>query len=172
MYLKELKVEKDGKAIPYKQGEEIKTPGIYKITAVDQANNQTTSKEIAYGIFRNTNNQDVKYVPINANEVKAKTLKENANFLIKDNNQELADDANVATGNKLIKDGQEYTLIVKGDITKNGQVSTLDLIALRKSIVGLTNLENEQALAADLDDDGNIDVLDLINERKRMVGIE
>ena len=99
-------------------------------------------------------------------------MKENANFLIKDNNQELADDANVATGNKLIKDGQEYTLIVKGDITKNGQVSTLDLIALRKSIVGLTNLENEQALAADLDDDGNIDVLDLINERKKIVGLK
>ena len=170
--LKELKVEKDGKTISYKQGEELTTPGIYKITAIDKANNQTTSKEIVYGIFKNTSNNDVKYVPTNANKLKAKTLKENSNFTLKDNNQEIADDANVATGNKLSKDGQEYTIIVKGDITKNGEVGTLDLIALRKNIVGLTKLENEQALAADLDDDGKVNVLDLINERKRMVGIE
>ena len=170
--LKELKVEKDGKNIPYNQGEEITTPGIYQITAIDQANNQTTSKEIIYGTFKNTNNNDVKYVPINANKLKAKTLKENADLTIKNDNKEIADDANVATGNKLVKDDQEYTIIVKGDITKNGQVGTLDLIALRKNIVGLTKLENEQALAADLDDDGKINVLDLINERKKMIGLE
>ena len=169
--LKELKVEKDGKVIPYNHGEEITTPGIYKITAIDKANNQTTSKEIIYGIFKNTSNQDIKYVPINANKLKAKTLKENADFTIKNGIQELEDDANVATGNKLVKDGQEYTLIVKGDITKNGQVGTLDLIALRKNIVGLTKLENEQALAADINNDGKVNVIDLINERKKMVGL-
>lgn len=36
----------------------------------------------------------------------------------------------------------------------------------------LTQLQNEQAIAADLNDDGKINVMDLIKERKKIVGIE
>ena len=178
--LKELKVEKDGKEITYNQGDEITNPGIYKILAIDQAGNQASSKEIIYGTFKNSNSQEEKYIPINRTNTKVKDLIEDSDFTIKSekngtinsNNKEESNDVNVATGDKLIKNGQEYLLVVKGDITKDGEAGVLDLINLRKQLVSLEDLKDEQAIAADLDCNGEIDVMDLIMERKKIVGIE
>ena len=177
--IKELKIEKDGKEITYSQGNEITNPGIYKILAIDQAGNQSSSKEIIYGTFKNSNSQETKYVPIDKTNTKLKDIVEDSDFTIKSekngtinaNNKEEINDENVATGDKLIKNGQEYLLVVKGDITKDGETGVLDLINLRKQLVSLENLKDEQAIAADLDDNGKIDVMDLIMERKKIVGI-
>ena len=46
------------------------------------------------------------------------------------------------------------------------------MINLRKQLVSLEDLKDEQAIAADLDGNGEIDVMDLIMERKKIVGIE
>ena len=100
------------------------------------------------------------------------TIKSEKNGTINSNNKEESNDVNVATGDKLIKNGQEYLLVVKGDITKDGEAGVLDLINLRKQPVSLEDLKDEQAVAADLDDNGKIDVMDLIMERKKIVGIE
>ena len=178
--LKELKIEKDGKEITYSQGNEITNPGIYQIVAIDKAGNQASSKEIIYGTFKNSNSQEEKYISIDRTNTKVKDLVEDSDFTIKSekngtinsNNKEESNDVNVATGDKLIKNGQEYLLVVKGDITKDGEVGVLDLINLRKQLVGLENLKDEQAIAADLDGNGKIDVMDLIMERKKIVGIE
>ena len=178
--IKELNIEKDGKKITYSQGNEITNPGIYKILAIDQAGNQASSKEIIYGTFKNSNSQEEKYIPINRTNTKVKDLIEDSDFTIKSekngtinsNNKEESNDVNVATGDKLIKNGQEYLLVVKGDITKDGEAGVLDLINLRKQLVSLEDLKDEQAIAADLDCNGEIDVMDLIMERKKIVGIE
>ena len=178
--LKELKIEKDGKEITYSQGNEITNPGIYQIVAIDKAGNQASSKEIIFGTFKNSNSQEEKYIPIDRTNTKVKDLVEDSNFTIKSekngtinsNNKEESNDVNVATGDKLIKNGQEYLLVVKGDITKDGEVGVLDLINLRKQLVSLEDLKDEQAIAADLDGNGEIDVMDLIMERKKIVGIE
>jgi len=178
--IKELKIEKDGKEITYSQGKEITNPGIYKIVAIDKAGNQASSKEILYGKFKNSNSQEKKYVPIDKTNTKVKDLVEDSDFTIKSekngtinsNNKEESNDVNVATGDKLIKNGQEYLLVVKGDITKDGEAGVLDLINLRKQLVSLEDLRDEQAIAADLDCNGEIDVMDLIMERKKIVGIE
>lgn len=177
--LKEIKVDKDGRDLSYKKDDKITKPGIYHIVVTDQAGNQSSSKEIVYGIYKNSNNQEIKYVPIDKTETKAKeivndsdfTIKSEKNGTINSNNKEESNDVNVATGDKLIKNGQEYLLVVKGDITKDGEVGVLDLINLRKQLVGLENLKGEQAIAADIDENGKIDVLDLIGERKKIVGI-
>ena len=178
--LKELKIEKDGKEITYSQGNEITNPGIYQIVAIDKAGNQASSKKIIFGTFKNSNSQEEKYIPIDRTNTKVKDLVEDSNFTIKSekngtinsNNKEESNDVNVATGDKLIKNGQEYLLVVKGDITKDGEVGVLDLINLRKQLVSLEDLKDEQAIAADLDGNGEIDVMDLIMERKKIVGIE
>ena len=95
------------------------------------------------------------------------TIKSEKNGTINSNNKEESNDVNVATGDKLIKNGQEYLLVVKGDITKDGEVGVLDLINLRKQLVSLEDLKDEQAIAADLDGNGEIDVMDLIMEKNR-----
>ena len=178
--IKELNIEKDGKKITYSQGNEITNPGIYQIVAIDKAGNQTSSKEIIYGTFKNSNSQEEKYIPIDRTNTKVKNLVKDSDFTIKSekngtinsNNKEESNDVNVATGDKLVRNGQEYLLVVKGDITKDGEAGVLDLISLRKQLVSLEGLKDEQAIAADLDDNGKIDVLDLIMERKKIVGLE
>lgn len=178
--LKEIKIEKDGKKVVYNQGEEITKPGIYEIVAIDQAGNQALSKEIVYGTYKNGDSQEIKYVPINKTETKARDIVDNSNFIIKSdkngtidsNNKDKANDLNVVTGDKIVKNGQEYLLVVIGDITKDGQAGVLDLINLRKQLVSLEDLKDEQAIAADLDGNGRINVLDLIMERKKIVGEE
>ena len=135
--LKEIKIEKDGKKVVYNQGEEITKPGIYEIVAIDKAGNQVSSKEIVYGTYKNSDSQEIKYVPIDKTETKAKDLVNASDFIIKSekngtiysNNKYKANNVNVATGDKIVKDGQEYLLVVMGDITKDGQAGVFDYLS-------------------------------------------
>ena len=86
-------------------------------------------------------------------------------------NKMLSDSDYIATGDILrTKSGEEYTLIVAGDINKDGKVDIKDIVKLRKYLVSPNNTENKleeiELLAADTNlDQKTIGIKDLVRMR-------
>lgn len=65
-----------------------------------------------------------------------------------------------------MESGQEYKLIVKGDVNSDGTVNVKDVIELRKYLLIKNNLNEVEQLAADTDLDGKrIGIKDLVKMR-------
>ena len=67
---------------------------------------------------------------------------------------------NVGTGYTVTYNGKTYTIVVKGDVTGTGTVTTLDAARVLKNAAGKYSLENEYLLAADVTEDGKVTTLD------------
>ncbi len=74
----------------------------------------------------------------------------------------------IATGDTLeTKTGKRYTLIVTGDITKDGQVNIKDVVKLRRYLVLKNNLDATELIAADTNlDEKDVTIKDLVKLRK------
>jgi hypothetical protein len=82
----------------------------------------------------------------------------------------------VGTGKtvKLMKNSTEIhrlTIVIKGDIDGNGNVTVEDLAKVKQSLLKLAVLENAYSLAADVNDDTRITISDLIKIKKAIIGI-
>lgn len=74
----------------------------------------------------------------------------------------------------------EYTLSVLGDANGDGKVNSIDLVQIRKHIVGWINPETKDIYektgvyyyGIDMNKDGVINSIDLVRMRKRIVGLE
>ena len=65
-----------------------------------------------------------------------------------------------------MESGQEYKLIVKGDVNSDGVANIKDVIVLRKYLLMKNNLNEVEQLAADTDLDGKtIGIKDLVRMR-------
>lgn len=94
------------------------------------------------------------------------------------------DTSSLSTGDKLTiykDDGEvyeEYTLSVLGDINGDGRVSLVDLVQLRKHIVGWIDKSTGNVYektgvyfyASDMNQNGEISLVDLVRVRKKIVG--
>ena len=58
-----------------------------------------------------------------------------------------------------------------GDVNKDGVISTLDYIQIRKHLLGLSILSDEKQIIADVNNDRNVSVQDYIQIRKHIMGI-
>ncbi|HZK22195.1 MAG TPA: dockerin type I repeat-containing protein, partial [Oscillospiraceae bacterium] len=79
----------------------------------------------------------------------------------------------VGTGDKLTvtvngKTGT-YIAVVKGDTDGDGEITAVDLLMVRKNILGLYKLSGEYAQAADTDRSSNVDAVDLLMIRKHIL---
>ncbi len=70
----------------------------------------------------------------------------------------------IATSDTVICENEElYLLIVKGDLNSDGLVNLIDLVKMKRYIVGFEKLEQEYIKAADINlDEGDINLIDLI----------
>ncbi len=81
---------------------------------------------------------------------------------------EVAGDGLIATGYTVnVIDGGEvkvsYTLIVGGDVTADGSVTSSDYIAIMTSITGAISFDGVKTLAADVNNDDQVSAADYIN---------
>ena len=68
----------------------------------------------------------------------------------------LTDNTIIATGDILqLENGNEFTIIVAGDINGDGRVANYDLSALRRYILRIREFSEIESLAADINLDGN-----------------
>jgi len=88
-------------------------------------------------------------------------------------NQQLGDLDYICSGTKLkLSDNSEYTLIVSGDISADGNISVLDISRLKIKLVGLSTLDDFQMEAADVNFDGKVSLTDLSNLKMYLVGLK
>lgn len=156
--LEKIEVLFNGTNIQFNSGNTLKDEGIYNITATDKAGN-TISIEF-YIVEKGENGYivDNGYI-LNINQktnVRQFTREFNLStkYVIKRNNSNLKDDDIIATGDILqLKNGVEYVIIVAGDINKDGKVTTYDLSAFRRYILGIRKFDDIESLAADINVD-------------------
>ena len=76
----------------------------------------------------------------------------------------------MATGDKLItKYGKVFYLIVKGDVTKDGNTNIKDLVRMRKKLLKIEQFDECQEKAADVTEDKQITNQDLVQIRKIII---
>lgn len=68
----------------------------------------------------------------------------------------------VGTGDILKINQKNYTVVVKADPSGDGKTNIMDLMKVKKHVIGSSNLNNLQILASDLNDDGYINIIDIM----------
>lgn len=63
-------------------------------------------------------------------------------------------------------------VVVLGDVNEDGNVTTTDLVILRRYLAGLVQISAQGKLNADIDGNGNITTTDLVKLRRRLAGLE
>lgn len=170
--LSEVKLIKDGQEVEnYKQNTAITQEGIYQLKATDKAGNETSinfviayPEDEKYKIENNT----IKNIK---GETSVETLKGklqvDEKYTIKRKDTEIQNSENIATGDILeTESGNKYTLIVRGDLNKDGKVDIKDLVKMRKFLLLGNNLDESEKMAADTNIDGKeISIKDLVKMR-------
>lgn len=155
----------------FKSNTSITEEGIYKLTATDKAGNKTS---VSFQIMEQTDEDYIITDEIIKNITTNTTQKEfedkvniKLDYEIYRNDQKLEEDAIIATGDILrTENGQEYTLIVAGDVNKDGIVNIRDIVQMRKYLLTRDNFDDISKLAADSNLDGKtISIKDLIRMR-------
>lgn len=169
--LLEVKLILNGEEIEYKPDIILTEEGFYEINAKDKAENITTinfeiivNQEEQYQIKENT----IENITNNTKRIDfEKMLKIEEKYEILRNEEILEKDSVIATGDILrTESGQEYTLIVVGDINKDGDVNIKDLIRMRKYLLGEKELDDSEKLAGDCNLDGKkLNIKDFIKMR-------
>ena len=97
----------------------------------------------------------------------------NEGLITKYNTQIIDSGTTIEDNNSLVKTGMilkannlEYTIIVDGDIDKNGKVTLNDLALLRKTVLKTKELSEIEEIAADMDYNNKITLNDLAKMRK------
>ncbi len=77
----------------------------------------------------------------------------------------------VATGYRYCTQGQIFSIVIRGDVCPDGEISLLDMLYIKRSILGIVTLDKPQQLAAEVRVDGNEDVLDMLYVKRHILGI-
>lgn len=175
-YLENLEVTFNDTLMEYHNGQELMEEGIYRVIAVDKAGNIT---ELEFYIVTEITDDYI----IKDNYLL--NIKPNTNitdfiakfaiigeYQITRNNEQVSQNEVIATGDILkLENGQEYTIIVTGDINKDGKVTVFDYTTLRRTILRLRELDEIETLAADINlDNSPIGVKDYTRMRIELLG--
>lgn len=83
---------------------------------------------------------------------------------------------NIGTGSRiLIRDMngtgvKEYACIVYGDINGDGQVDIVDMLYMKRHILGTSSLNGLREIAADVNKKGGIDIVDMLYMKRHILG--
>ena len=71
---------------------------------------------------------------------------------------------------KTENDEKEFTIVIKGDATGDGNINIQDLLRIQKCILGYIELNGSYSKAADTNQDGQVTILDLLRIQKHILG--
>lgn len=80
------------------------------------------------------------------------------------------DNTVVRTGDTFTANGKEYTVVIYGDVNKDGFVDVNDALKVKQYYVGNVELDNVQLEAADVRNNADVDVNDALDMQKFYVG--
>ena len=175
--LNTITLKKDGKVISYTRGERLFDLGLYELRITDKAGNQINI------VFRLAEEPEYNYTVKDKNITNVKVGTTKAQFIknyiiIEDykvfhNDTELKDDDTVSTGDTVkLSNGDIHTIIVAGDINKDGKITVYDYTMLRNYILRIDDFDNVEMLAADANCDNKVvGVSDYTKIREVILGI-
>lgn len=154
----------------FKSGTTLTEEGFYTLTVIDKAGNKT---QISFQIMENNNQnyiiQDNIIKNISEQTIKSdfdNKLKLGITYKIARNEKEISNTDSIATGDILTTSaGDKYTIIVTGDLNKDGKLNLKDLVKMRKYFLDGNNLDENEILAANCNFDGKINLKDLVKMR-------
>ena len=160
----------------YVPGTELTEEGFYRLVANDKAGNEIT---VEFRIMENISEEYIRqgsYIINIKNNTTTSAFDQKIHMgldykILRDGNP-LTENDIIATGDILrTSAGEELTLIVSGDINKDGDVNIKDIVKLRKYLLLRNNLDELELIAADCNIDGrSISIKDLI--RMRLIVLE
>ena len=160
----------------YVPGTELTEEGFYRLVANDKAGNEIT---VEFRIMENISEEYIRqgsYIINIKNNTTTSAFDQKIDMgldykILRDGNP-LTENDIIATGDILrTSAGEELTLIVSGDINKDGDVNIKDIVKLRKYLLVRNNLDELELIAADCNIDGrSISIKDLI--RMRLIVLE
>lgn len=161
--LKDVSLYLNGVKVNYVLWQAITIEGLYKIVATDIAGNsssiefQVMKKPEEEYIINNNTIKNIQYETTKSRSDKNIILYEKYKIERNVNSKtiELKDTDIIASGDILTtSSGKKYTLIVAGDLTKDGKVDIQDFVRMRRYLLGLRDLDEIETLAADANIDG------------------
>lgn len=174
--LAKIEVLFNGTSIQFNSGNTLKEEGIYNITATDKAGNSTSIEMYIVEKGKDGYVVDGEHILNVRQETKveqfAKKFNLSTEYTIKRNNNNLLNTDTIATGDILqLKNGSEYTIIVAGDINRDGKVTTYDLSTFRRYILNLREFDKLEEMAADINvDKQELGVKDYTRMRIEILG--
>lgn len=174
--LAKVEVLFNGISIQFNSGNTLKEEGIYNITATDKAGNSTSIEMYIVEKGKDGYVVDGEHILNVRQETKveqfAKKFNLSTEYTIKRNNNNLLKTDIIATGDILqLKNGSEYTIIVAGDINRDGKVTTYDLSTFRRYILNLREFDKLEEMAADINvDKQELGVKDYTRMRIEILG--
>lgn len=77
----------------------------------------------------------------------------------------------VGTGYKFLDNNNNkvYTIIKLGDVNGDGESDAIDLLLLKRSILGTIELNDNQKMAIDLNKDNSVDAIDLLLQKRHLL---
>lgn len=174
--LAKVEVLFNGISIQFNSGNTLKEEGIYNITATDKAGNSTSIEMYIVEKGKDGYVVDGEHILNVRQETKVEQFVKKFNlsteYTIKRNNNNLLKTDIIATGDILqLKNGSEYTIIVAGDINRDGKVTTYDLSTFRRYILNLREFDKLEEMAADINvDKQELGVKDYTRMRIEILG--
>lgn len=85
--------------------------------------------------------------------------------------QERNPDSHMATGDTVITGAIRYTVVVKGDVNKDGKVNTADYVLVKRHVMGTSALEGVSLEAALLSGGKTVRVMDYVLLKRHVMGL-
>ncbi len=133
-------------------GEYLKPVGVYK--------KLVEGKTVVPYVLKDKN------APLTVNDIKA----EFAELELVNGNAVTDTNATVKTGDTFVANGTEYTVVVYGDVNKDGKINTMDAFAIQNYVVGNAEIDTIQMEAADVNNNGKINTMDAFAIQNYVVG--
>ena len=151
----------------------ISSIGTNSFAAVTE--NQTKTEPVS--IYRNliAGKTAVPFVLANRDDrVTIKDIKESEQFNITKFNGIAVPSENtiVGTGDTFVSNGEEYTVVVYGDVDGNGAINSIDALDVEKHITKIEILDYVQQEAGDVANDDELNSLDSLAIKKYIVGLQ
>ena len=144
----------------------------YKIGII---NNNTTKNNVIKNV---TDNSDLEKFKTNFSKFDAKVYQKGLTIANNKINGTLVTSGNVGTGMVIVPQIENvsldacYTIIVKGDLTGDGQVKINDVTKLYKKILNKNNLNIYEEQAADVTNDGQLKINDITKMYKYVLNVK
>lgn len=77
----------------------------------------------------------------------------------------------IGTGYVIKTPLSQYTVVIIGDVNRDGEISIFDMLYIKRQMLGLISLDESQQIAANVKEDESIDIFDMLYIKRHMLSL-